>query len=73
MCVYIYIYAFCFVCNMGLFYCSGPVMKLYVWDKAAMDFCDKFKALGKPPSVILVTTLNPKRVGGWSYCVLVMI
>ncbi|CAN6928970.1 unnamed protein product [Brassica oleracea] len=43
---------------------DGPVMKLYVWDKAATDFCEKFKALGKPPTVILVTTLNPKRVGG---------
>ncbi|CAG7891934.1 unnamed protein product [Brassica rapa] len=43
---------------------DGPVMKLYVWDKAATEFCEKFKALGKPPTVILVTTLNPKRVGG---------
>uniref|UniRef100_A0A0D3DNQ1 Replication factor A C-terminal domain-containing protein n=1 Tax=Brassica oleracea var. oleracea TaxID=109376 RepID=A0A0D3DNQ1_BRAOL len=42
----------------------GHVMKLYVWDKATTDFCEKFKALGKPPTVILVTTLNPKRVGG---------
>ncbi|CAN7069409.1 unnamed protein product [Brassica oleracea var. botrytis] len=43
---------------------DGPMMKLYVWDKDATDFCEKFKALGKPPTVILVTTLNPKRVGG---------
>ncbi|KAF3551805.1 hypothetical protein DY000_02004239 [Brassica cretica] len=43
---------------------DGPMIKLYVWDKAATDFCEKFKALGKPPTVILVTTLNPKRVGG---------
>ncbi|KAG2285802.1 hypothetical protein Bca52824_045406 [Brassica carinata] len=41
-----------------------PVMKLYIWDKAAADFCEKFKALGKPPTVILVTTVNPKRFGG---------
>ncbi|KAF3607048.1 hypothetical protein DY000_02046710 [Brassica cretica] len=43
---------------------DGPVMKLYIWDKAAVDFCEKFKALGKPPTVILVTTVNPKRFGG---------
>ncbi|CAG7881725.1 unnamed protein product [Brassica rapa] len=43
---------------------DGPVMKLYLWDKAAVAFCEKFKALGKPPTVILVTTVNPKRFGG---------
>ncbi|KAF2585282.1 hypothetical protein F2Q70_00034983 [Brassica cretica] len=43
---------------------DGPVMKLYTWDKAAAAFCEKFKALGKPPTVILVTTVNPKRFGG---------
>uniref|UniRef100_M4EMR5 Replication factor A C-terminal domain-containing protein n=1 Tax=Brassica campestris TaxID=3711 RepID=M4EMR5_BRACM len=43
---------------------DGPVMKLYIWDKVAVDFCEKFKALGKPPTVILVTTVNPKRFGG---------
>ncbi|KAF3546954.1 hypothetical protein DY000_02007388 [Brassica cretica] len=43
---------------------SGPVMKLYLWDKAATDFCVKFKAQGNTPSVILVTTVNPKRFGG---------
>ncbi|KAG2239061.1 hypothetical protein Bca52824_089921 [Brassica carinata] len=42
---------------------DGPVMKLYIWDKAATDFCEKYKALGKPPTVILVTTVNPKRFG----------
>ncbi|CAN7022322.1 unnamed protein product [Brassica rapa subsp. trilocularis] len=40
------------------------VMKLYLWDKAATDFCEKFKAHGNTPSVILVTTVNPKRFGG---------
>ncbi|CAF1711711.1 unnamed protein product [Brassica napus] len=30
----------------------GPVMKLCIWDKAAAVFCEKFKALGKPPTVI---------------------
>ncbi|KAH0890702.1 hypothetical protein HID58_053131 [Brassica napus] len=43
---------------------DGPVMKLYLWDKAATDFCMKFKAHGNTPSVILVTTVNPKRFGG---------
>uniref|UniRef100_A0A0D3DE06 Replication factor A C-terminal domain-containing protein n=1 Tax=Brassica oleracea var. oleracea TaxID=109376 RepID=A0A0D3DE06_BRAOL len=43
---------------------DGPVMKLYLWDKAALDFCEKFKATGGTAKVILVTTLNPKRFGG---------
>ncbi|KAG2307673.1 hypothetical protein Bca4012_083334 [Brassica carinata] len=43
---------------------DGPVMKLYLWDNAANVFCEKFKALGKPPSVILVTAVNPKRFEG---------
>lgn len=37
---------------MSLVLCSGSVMKLYIWDKAAAVFCEKFKALGKPPTVI---------------------
>ncbi|XP_048619606.1 uncharacterized protein LOC106442866 isoform X2 [Brassica napus] len=43
---------------------DGPVMKLYIWDKVATAFCEKFRSLGKPPSVIMVTTVNPKRLGG---------
>ncbi|KAH0936502.1 hypothetical protein HID58_013619 [Brassica napus] len=43
---------------------DGPVMKLYLWDKAASDFCEKFKSYGSTPSVLLVTTVNPKRLGG---------
>ncbi|CAN7039525.1 unnamed protein product, partial [Brassica rapa subsp. trilocularis] len=43
---------------------EGPVMKLYLWDKAAFDFSEKFKASGETAKVILVTTLNPKRFGG---------
>ena len=39
-------------------------MKLYMWDKAAFDFSEKFKASGETAKVILVTTLNPKRFGG---------
>ncbi|CAF2223434.1 unnamed protein product [Brassica napus] len=31
---------------------------------AATDFCEKFKAQGNTPSVILVTTVNPKRFRG---------
>ena len=59
----IYVYT-CFAYHMSLVLCSGPVMKLYLWDKAAAAFCEKFKALEKPPTVILVTTVNPKRFGG---------
>ncbi|KAF2566391.1 hypothetical protein F2Q68_00027898 [Brassica cretica] len=43
---------------------DGPVMKLYLWDKAASDFCEKFKSYGNTPSVLLVTTVNPKHLGG---------
>ncbi|CAN6894165.1 unnamed protein product [Brassica oleracea] len=42
---------------------DDPVMKLYLWDKAAFEFCEKFKASGGTALVILVTTLNPKRFG----------
>ncbi|KAL0873001.1 hypothetical protein Bca101_022706 [Brassica carinata] len=43
---------------------DGPVMKLNLWDKAASDFSERFKASGGTASVILVTTLNPKRFRG---------
>ncbi|CAN6846105.1 unnamed protein product [Brassica oleracea var. botrytis] len=43
---------------------DGPVMKLYLWDQAASDFCPKFKSYGGTPSVLLVTTVNPKHLGG---------
>ncbi|CAF1748895.1 unnamed protein product [Brassica napus] len=43
---------------------DDPVMKLYLWDKAASDFSERFKASGGTARVILVTTLNPKRLGG---------
>ncbi|KAF2547844.1 hypothetical protein F2Q70_00022815 [Brassica cretica] len=45
---------------------DGPVMKLYLWDKAASDFSEKFKASGGTARVILVTTVNPKRFGAIS-------
>ncbi|KAJ4898516.1 hypothetical protein Rs2_25310 [Raphanus sativus] len=41
----------------------GPVMKLYLWDEAALRFGEKFKASGGAARVVLVTTLNPKRFG----------
>ncbi|CAN6839902.1 unnamed protein product [Brassica oleracea] len=43
---------------------GGPVMKLYLWDQAATIFCQKFKSYGSTPRVLLVTTMNPKRIGG---------
>ncbi|KAG2321788.1 hypothetical protein Bca52824_015001 [Brassica carinata] len=43
---------------------DGPVMKLYLWDQAATAFCQKFKSYGSTPRVLLVTTVNPKRIGG---------
>ncbi|KAG2291779.1 hypothetical protein Bca52824_038448 [Brassica carinata] len=43
---------------------DDPVMKLYLWDKSAFEFCEKFKASGRTARVILVTTLNPKQFGG---------
>ncbi|KAF8097496.1 hypothetical protein N665_0286s0007 [Sinapis alba] len=43
---------------------EGPVMKLYLWDQAAMDFCSKFNSSESTPTVVLVTTVNPKRLGG---------
>ncbi|XP_018477439.1 replication protein A 70 kDa DNA-binding subunit B isoform X2 [Raphanus sativus] len=43
---------------------EGPVMKLYLWNDAAIEFCQKFRAFESPPSVVLVTTVNPKLLGG---------
>ncbi|KAL0834185.1 hypothetical protein Bca101_086074 [Brassica carinata] len=43
---------------------GGPVMKLYLWDHAVSDFCEKLKSYGGTPSVLLVTTVNPKHLGG---------
>ncbi|CAN6824529.1 unnamed protein product [Brassica oleracea] len=43
---------------------DDPVLKLYLWDKVAFEFCKKFKASGGTARVILVTTLNLKRFGG---------
>nr|VDC77672.1 unnamed protein product [Brassica rapa] len=46
------------------FFCSGPVMKLYLWDQAAREFCKKFKSYEGTPTVLLVTTVNTKTLGG---------
>ncbi|CAN6972769.1 unnamed protein product [Brassica rapa subsp. trilocularis] len=43
---------------------DGPVMKLYLWDQAARDFCKKFKSYECTPTVLLVTTVNTKSLGG---------
>ncbi|KAF3577926.1 hypothetical protein DY000_02032267 [Brassica cretica] len=41
---------------------DGPVMKLYLWDQAAKDFYKKFTSSEDTPTVLLVTTVNPKTV-----------
>ncbi|CAN7095473.1 unnamed protein product [Brassica rapa subsp. narinosa] len=43
---------------------DGPVMKLYLWDQAARDFCKNFKSYEKTSTVLLVTTINAKTLGG---------
>ncbi|KAG2328333.1 hypothetical protein Bca52824_011061 [Brassica carinata] len=43
---------------------DGPVMKLFLWDQAATEFCKKFKSYSNTPTVLLVTTVNTKTVGG---------
>ncbi|KAH0905671.1 hypothetical protein HID58_037498 [Brassica napus] len=43
---------------------DGPVMKLYLWDQAATDFCKKFNSCENTPTVLLVTIVNTKRLGG---------
>ncbi|KAF2546065.1 hypothetical protein F2Q70_00023041 [Brassica cretica] len=42
---------------------SGPVMKLYLWDQAATVFY-KFTASADTSVILLVMTLNPKRIRG---------
>ncbi|CDY25912.1 BnaC09g32840D [Brassica napus] len=43
---------------------DGPVMKLYLWDQAAKEFCKKFKSYENTPTVLLVATVNTKSLGG---------
>ncbi|KAF2546389.1 hypothetical protein F2Q70_00022956 [Brassica cretica] len=47
-----------------LVHVHGPVMKLYLWDQAARDFCKKFKSYEGTPTMLLVTTVNTKSLGG---------
>ncbi|KAF3496822.1 hypothetical protein DY000_02055427 [Brassica cretica] len=42
----------------------GPVINVYLWDEAAENFRLKFDACAATPTVLLVTTVNPKRLGG---------
>ncbi|XP_033145718.1 uncharacterized protein LOC103864001 isoform X3 [Brassica rapa] len=42
---------------------NGPVMNIYLWDEAAENFCLKFDACAATPTVLLITTVNPKRLG----------
>ncbi|CAN6892875.1 unnamed protein product [Brassica oleracea] len=43
---------------------DGPVINVYLWDEAAENFLLKFDACAATPTVLLVTTVNPKRLGG---------
>ncbi|CAF1889773.1 BnaC02g09770D [Brassica napus] len=43
---------------------DGPVMNVYLWDEAAESFRLKFDASAATPTVLLVTTVNPKKLGG---------
>ncbi|CAF1936877.1 unnamed protein product [Brassica napus] len=47
-----------------VYFCCGPVMKLYLWDQAATDFIKKFNSCENTPTVLLVTTVKTKRLGG---------
>lgn len=39
-------------------------MKLYFWDKTAIDLCKKFTAYENTLTLLLVTKVNTKRLGG---------
>ncbi|KAG5393509.1 hypothetical protein IGI04_023472 [Brassica rapa subsp. trilocularis] len=43
---------------------DGPVIKVYLWDNVATEFCRKFKSCETTPTVLLITTVNTKRLGG---------
>ncbi|KAG2289473.1 hypothetical protein Bca52824_049077 [Brassica carinata] len=43
---------------------DGPVMNVYLLDEAAENFRLKFDASAATPTVLLVTTVNPKRLAG---------
>ena len=53
-------------------------MKLYLWDQAAADFCKKFNSYDNTPTVLLVTAVNTKRLGGnqlslWTHISLIIV
>ncbi|KAF2609803.1 hypothetical protein F2Q70_00010338 [Brassica cretica] len=43
---------------------DGPVINVYLWDEAAENFRLKFDSCAATPTVLLVTTVNPKILGG---------
>ncbi|CAF2106286.1 unnamed protein product [Brassica napus] len=43
---------------------DGPVINVYLWDEAAESFRLTFDASAATPTVLLVTTVNPKSLGG---------
>lgn len=57
------LYIFCNSYHTSFGCYSGLVMKLCLWDEAAICFGENFKATGGTARVILLTTLNPKRLG----------
>ncbi|KAG2272169.1 hypothetical protein Bca52824_066724 [Brassica carinata] len=42
---------------------DGPVINVYLWDEVAENFRVKFDPCADTPTVLLVTTVNPKRLG----------
>nr|VDC97683.1 unnamed protein product [Brassica oleracea] len=48
----------------GYVYKLRNFFRLKKQSSAASDFCVKFKSYGSTPSVLLVTTINPKHLGG---------
>ncbi|XP_048637536.1 uncharacterized protein LOC125609951 [Brassica napus] len=50
--------------HLQLYEYGGPVIKVYLWDNVATEFCRKFKSCETTPTVLLITTVNTKRLGG---------
>ncbi|KAG2316076.1 hypothetical protein Bca52824_019198 [Brassica carinata] len=50
--------------DLSDFELCGPVMKLYLWNQAARDFYKNFTSSEATPTVLLVTTVNPKIFAG---------
>ncbi|CAN6893869.1 unnamed protein product [Brassica oleracea] len=47
---------------------DGPVINVYLWDEVAENFRVKFDPCADTPTVLLVTTVNPKRLGAGKLC-----